>query len=153
MNDERRKVLEMLAAGKVTPEEAERLLEKLTGANSTESEPEGAPAPGSHERTKGIGTILRGWQSPKRGKLNYMRIDVTDGEGDDVNIRLPLGLLRTGLKISTMLPRGVNAKLREQGVDLSSLTDLDGDELIEQLREFNIDVTGSDGERVRVYCE
>ena len=47
----------------------------------------------------------------------------------------------------------VEAKLREQGVDLSSLGDLNDRELDNHLRDLNVDVHGSDGERVRVYCE
>jgi hypothetical protein len=85
--------------------------------------------------------------------VKYLHVEVKDTLGDDVNIRLPMGLLRTGLKISTMVPDRVNEKLREQGVDLSSLSDLDEDELMEQVRHLNIDVKSADGERVRVYCE
>lgn len=164
MSEERRKVLELLASGKISPEDADRLLEKLT-ARTTASprrtddtihaaiDDVHAALEDVGEVAKGIGTRVWSWQWPNRGKVKYLHVEVKDAHGDDVNIRLPMGLLRTGLKISTMVPDRVNEKLREQGVDLSSLSDLDEDDLIEQLRHLNIDVKSADGERVRVYCE
>ena len=164
MSEERRKVLELLAAGTITPVDAERLLEKLAASEPASARPHKdsihaaiddvhAALEDVGEVAKGIGTTVLGWQWPNRHKAKFLRIEVTDGDGEDVNIRLPMGLLRTGLKISTIVPVRVNAKLREQGVDLSSLGDMNDGDLDDHLRDLNLDVHGPNGERVRVYCE
>ena len=166
MSEERRKVLELLAAGHITPEDAERLLEKLSAKETApprrdpEDDSFNAAIDDVHaaiedvgEVARGIGTKVWGWQWPNRGKPRYLRIEVQDVDGDDVNIRLPMGLVRTGLKISTIVPGRVDQKLRDNGVDLSALGELDDREFAEQLRHLNVDVSSSSGERVRVYCE
>ena len=40
MSDEKRTILEMLAEGKITQEQADQLLDALGGAEETETEPE-----------------------------------------------------------------------------------------------------------------
>ena len=83
MNDDRRQILDMLSQGKITTDEAERLLAALgrTGA-SAGSEPQ---------------------RLANRAK--YLRVSVdTDEEGDGgptkVNIRVPMQLLRAGVRLS-----------------------------------------------------
>jgi len=134
MANDRKKVLEMLAEGKISAEDAEKLLSKLdTGNQETEAE----------ESTAGDG--------PR--PLKYLRVLVDSDEGNNVNIRVPIPLVRTGLMLSTMIPVAANEELRKQGVDLSGLSKLNGEELIEALREFNIDVRSANGDTVRVFCE
>ena len=139
MSNEKRKVLEMLAAGRITAEDAERLLNRLgtapritagEGSDSGDGEPETAKRP-----------------------LRYLRVVVDSSEGDKVNIRVPLALVRTGIKLSTMLPAEAADTLRERGVDLSELQGLKGEELIEALRELQVDVDSTEGDVVRVFCE
>lgn len=133
MNPERRKILEMLAAGTITPEEADRLIEKL--GTSMEFAPE--------DRTS----------RRQPGSLKYLRVVVGGAEGDNVNIRVPLALVRTGLKLSTMLPKQANEQLSRKGIDLSQLSGLQGEELIEALRELEVNVDSIDGDKVRIFCE
>jgi len=78
---------------------------------------------------------------------------VVDSSGDKVNVRVPLALVRTGLKLSTLLPTDAAATLRQHGVDLSELSGMKGEALIEALRELQVDVDTADGGTVRVYCE
>lgn len=66
---------------------------------------------------------------------------------------MPLGLLRTGIKLSTMVPIMAGERLKASGIDLSHLSRLSGDELIEELRDLKIDVDSADGDKVRVFCE
>lgn len=66
---------------------------------------------------------------------------------------MPLGLLRTGIKLSTMVPIMAGERLKASGIDLSHLSSLSGDELIEELRDLKIDVDSPDGDKVRVFCE
>ena len=137
MSAERRKILEMLAEGKITAEDAEHLLDKVS--RSSEQDDHGH----SGEMT----------EKPRPGSPKYLRVVVNSTDKDRVNIRVPLALVRTGLKLSTMLPPQANEKLNEKGIDLSQLGELQGDELLDALRELTVDVTSGDGDTVRVYCE
>ena len=130
MTNERKKVLEMLAAGQISAEDAARLLAKLEEGDD----------------------ILVPASSDKR-PLKYLRVLVNIEGGDKINVRVPLGLLRTGIKLSTMVPSKAGEHLKEQGVDLSHLSSLSGDELIEELRELKVDVNSTDGDTIRVFCE
>lgn len=135
MSTERRKVLDMLAEGKVAAGDAERLLSKLAGLTGGASAEEPTDAAGS---------------TPK---LKYLRVVVDGRDGNKVNIRVPLGLLRTGIKLSTMVPAVAGERLKASGIDLSDLSSLSGDELIEELRDLKVDVDSPDGDKVRVFCE
>ena len=85
MNEQRRQVLQMLAAGKITADEAERLIDAL------EREQPGSP-PGAASRPK---------PRPK-----YLRVVVVDNSGGDragrVSIRVPLHLLRAGVRLTSL---------------------------------------------------
>ncbi len=133
MSEERKKVLSMLAEGKVGVGDAERLLSKLEGSAGGASTGEPPDAAGS---------------TPK-----YLRVVVDGKDGNKVNIRVPLGLLRTGIKLSTMVPIMACERLKATGIDLSHLSSLSGDELIEELRDLKVDVDSPDGDKVRVFCE
>jgi polyhydroxyalkanoate synthesis regulator phasin len=135
MNAERKQILEMLAAGKISAEDAERLMDKL-GAGATGDAPTQLPA-----------------TSERPSKLKYLRLLVDSAEGDKVDIRVPLALIRTGIKLTAVLPDNVTKKLSDEGVDLSKLSELDGDELFEALRELQLDVDSSGGDAVRIFCE
>ncbi len=133
MNEERKKVLEMLAAGKISVEEAERLFSAM----------ETGPAP----ETKGRPKYLRVLVEPKSGAPN----------GDRVNVRVPINLIRAGLKWASFIPKHSQEKvghaLKEKGIDLdfSNITPEDLEELIVNLNDLQVEVDGE--EVVRVYCE
>jgi hypothetical protein len=143
MSAERRKVLEMLAAGKITPEEADQLLDRLASpaaaAGASEGEAGGAAGGGA------------GGGRPRAPR--FLRVVVDSPERDTINIRLPLGLIRTGLKISTLMPRKVSHRLSERGIDLSHLGKLDDEALIAELAALQVDIAAEDGEKVRIFCE
>ena len=126
MSGERAKILQMVAQGTITTEEGERLLARLA-----------EPGPGNGNR--------------KSGPLKYLRV-VVDG-GDKVNIRVPIALIRTGIKLTTLVPLSASKHLSKYGIDLSQFNNLDGDELMEALRELKVDVDTEDGDTVRVFCE
>lgn len=140
MMQERRQVLEMLAEGKISAVEAEMLLEKLNSSGETPSQdstPDG-DGPGAQ---------------PKKGPPKYLRVVVNSTDGDAVNIRVPLALVRTGIKLSSVVPNHVSERLAEQGIDLSKLSELDGDELNRALEELTVDVESGSGDTVKVFCE
>ena len=43
--------------------------------------------------------------------------------------------------------------MSSHGLDLSALSQLDGDELIEALKDMQVDVDSADGDTVRVFTE
>lgn len=137
MTDERTRILEMLAQGKITAEEAGKLLDAIGSA------PKEAP----------IAEI-----PSKNGKPKYLRVAVSGGK-DNVNIRVPLQILRAGVKLASLIPneaRGkVDSALGEKGIDIK-LADLDPktlEELIEAMGELTVEVESGDGENVRIFCE
>src|SRR5271169_1802837 len=136
MSVETKKVLEMLAEGKITSEDAERLLDKLAASK----EPAENSVPESQETS--------GATTPRK----YLRI-LVNGEGKDVNVRVPLSFVRTGVGLMAVLPPRVAQRLNEKGFDFSTLKDLKGDELNEALNTLNINIDSSAGKHVRVFCE
>lgn len=143
MSDDSRRVLELLAQGKVTVEEADQLLRALADQSRRSD---------ATPKTDAGGTA----------KPRFIRIHVhkpgRDGrEAKDVNIRVPMAIVRGGMRLGTLIPGlqdRVNARLRERGVDLD-LSKLDPaaiESLLADLGEVNIDVNGN-GEQVRITCE
>ena len=142
MNENRRKILEMLSTGQITADEAERLIAAL------EKEPPAASAAdGSEPRPK--------------TKPKYIRVVVDDngkGTGTKANIKVPMQLLRSGVKLANLIPvqarDHVNSALHEHGVafDLSQIKPENIEELIDQLDELTVDVDDKDV-KVRVFCE
>ena len=140
MDEQRRQVLQLLAEGKVTPEEAERLIDALE-----RQQPE--PRPGAAAGTK--------------ARPKYLRVLVEDTSATEtgrVNIRVPLQFLRAGVRIASLLPSQaltrVNEELAKAGVpiDLTQLRPQDVEELIDQLGDVTVDVEDTGG-TVRIFCE
>jgi hypothetical protein len=78
---------------------------------------------------------------------------VDSSKGDKVNIRVPLSLVRAGIKLKAVMPEHARQQLSEKGIDLSNLGGLEGEELLQALRELNVDVDAADGDKVRIFCE
>ncbi|MEU0744773.1 hypothetical protein [Streptomyces sp. NPDC006134] len=140
MNEQRRQVLEMLAEGKVTADEAERLIDALE-----RQRPEAPPGAASRSKAR-----------PK-----YLRVVMEDDSGDTpsrINIRVPLQLLRAGVRLTSLIPpqaiTKVNAQLNRQGVpvDLGELKPQHLEELIDQLDDITVDVDDPDS-KVQIFCE
>ncbi|PIE52569.1 hypothetical protein CSA37_06005 [Candidatus Fermentibacteria bacterium] len=134
MNNPRMKILEMLAEGKIDADEASALLEKI---NSSEKEAERAVEPEPSGR------------KPPR----YLRIVVDSADGDKVNVKVPMSLIKTGIKLSALMPEDAADAVKDHGIDLGALRDLPADELVEALRELEVDVDSADGDTVRVFTE
>jgi len=147
MAENQKKILEMLADKKISVDEAHRLLSVL--------EPEGS----ARESTATADTA--GKTRPK-----YLRVTVQPGHGHEhdhdaerVNVRLPMALIRSGMKFTSLLPTEARDKvseaLREKGIDfdMRNLKPQHLDELIEALTDLEVDVASSDGETVKVFVE
>ena len=137
MNEERKKVLEMLAEGKITADEAERLLETLE-SKATDKSPQAA-------LTNTLNNL------PK-----YLFVKVDSVDGDKVNIRVPLKLIKAGIKLQALLPQDaqdkVNAKLNEKGINLDDFKAENFKDILDALTEFEMNVDDKKGDKVRIYC-
>jgi hypothetical protein len=137
MSDERKKVLEMLAAGKITADEAERLLDKLSSnvSNATPAVEAPAVAPGS-----------------AAAKLKYLRIVVDQPGRDQVNVRVPLSFLGSAKSLLAIMPKAVNERLARHGINAGSFATMNLDDLGSAMRELNVEMDEG-GEKVRIFCE
>jgi hypothetical protein len=140
MSEERKQVLAMLAEGKITADEARRKRLHIGAA----ALPDGDAVATSDDGEEAENST---------GAPKYLRVEIHSKDDDQVSVRVPLRLIRTGVKLTTMLPSETNAKLAAKGIDLSELGKLEGEELVDALRELKVDVDSADGDTVRVFCE
>ncbi len=143
MSEDRRQILQMLSDGKIDADQAERLIAALDGAPP---QPAGA-GPGARTGP------------PKYLRVVVDTVDRHNAEGaTKVNIRVPMALLRAGVRLSALMPPPardqVNAAMRERGVafDIGQLKPENLEALIEQLDELQVDVD-QEKTKVRVFCE
>jgi hypothetical protein len=141
MNEERRRILNMLAQNKITAQEAEELLDAMSLPPATgAADGGGAPA-----------------ADPKF--LRVLVEDAEDGQTGKVNVRVPFQLIRAGVRLAALIPAAahgpVNRALQQQGIDIdvSKLKPEDFENLVQHLRDLTVDVEGAHGEKVRVFCE
>jgi SHOCT-like domain len=145
MNENRKRILEMLAAGQINADQAERLIAAV------EKEPPAASSGESSEARQNA------W--PK-----YLRVVVEAEEGHHgngparVNVRVPMELLRAGVKLASIIPPQARAKvneaLREKGIelDVNQIKPENLEELVYQLKDLTVDIDDKNN-KVRVFCE
>jgi len=138
MAENKKRILEMVAEKKITVDEAIRLLELVD-------------KPETSSTTK---------KTPR-----YLRIVInpsTEGRAEAdverVNIRVPLALIRAGVKLTSLVPTDVANKvdsaLREKGIDfnLRNLKEEDIEQLVEALSDLEVDIEAGRG-KVNIYTE
>ncbi|MCP2342462.1 SHOCT-like domain-containing protein [Actinomadura rupiterrae] len=141
-SEQRRQILEMLADGKITADEAERLLVALERAQ---------PAPVAEARPAAAGR-------PKYIRVVVNAEDEASGGPTRINIRVPIQLLRAGVRLASLVPpqalEKANAELDKAGVpiDLTELKPQHLEDLIEHLGDVIVDVD-EPGSKVKVFCE
>ena len=142
MSDDARRVLELLASGKVTVGEADQLLRAIGAAPAGASPTAASPG--------------------ERPPARYLRLAVqraaSDGRPErEVNIRVPLSLVRSGMRLGAMIPgygEAIGERLRQRGIglDLSKLGPADLEAVLKEMGELNVDVDQGKA-RVRITCE
>ena len=149
MTENHRKILEMLSQGKISVVDAERLLEKLKAPMETRADAadEDGEAGGASSIGKSTGT------KPDAKLPKFLRVVVDGVAGEHVNVRVPISLVRTGVRLGALLPKQARRAVEEQGVDLSGLSGLDADELGRALAELEVNVDEVDGGSLRIFCE
>lgn len=145
MAQSRKQILDMLAEGKINVDEAERLLKATDDTGGNDS---GTPGVTSTRKPK------------------YLRVTVTPPESEGgkgtpvVNVRVPLNLMRAGIKLKALLPPEAGSKIDEAmkskgiNLDIRSIKDEDIEELIDALSDLEVEVNDEHGAKiVRVYVE
>ena len=145
MSEDRSRILDLLAAGKITAEEAERLLDALDTHAGAAAEP--------------AGPAIKGDPEPLIAALpKYLYVKVLAANGDNVDVKIPIVLVRSGLKLTSLIPPlamdKINDTMAEHGmsVDFNNFKPEDIDELIGGLRDMEVNVDAKNGDTVRVYC-
>ena len=138
MSENKKRILEMVAENKITVDEAVMLLELVE-------------EPGSGSAAKKTPKYLRVTIRP-----NAESKDAADYER--VNVRVPLALVRAGVKLTSLIPNDaagkVDAALKEKGIgfNLKNIKDEDIEQLINALSDLEVDIEGGKG-KVNVFTE
>ena len=152
MGDETRRVLDLVAQGKITVDEAHQLLAAI-----------GAPAPAADATAA---PPLDG----DRPQPRWVRINVHKPANDhrqakDVNIRVPVSVMKGGMRLGAIIATFAGEKaarrMRERGIDLdlakingdfSKLNGPEFDQFLKTLDDVHIDI--DDGKaQVRITAE
>ncbi len=126
-NEERIKVLKMVADGKITAEEAAVLLETL----------DEAPAPSSKAQAGST-------TSSQAGRYFRVRVTDTDTGKVRVNVRLPVGVINAGMKL------GMKFAPQVEGVDYQEIAEMIQSGETGKIVDVDDD---KDGEHVEVFIE
>lgn len=123
-SEERMRVLQMVAEGKITPEDGVRLLEALRAGEAADKRPT-APSP---------------------NQPRWFRVRVTDSASgrDKVNINIPIGLVNVGLKM------GARFVDEREGIDFEQLTTMVQSGQTGKILEVE---DAEKGERVEIFAE
>ncbi|MGA3011129.1 MAG: hypothetical protein ABSD72_12795 [Terracidiphilus sp.] len=157
MNENRRQILEMLAAGKITADEAERLIAAL--------EPNSSAGVGEFAGSSTGSSGAKSGTAKTRPK--YLRVLVEADESmtgmkgpTKVNVRVPMQLLRAGVRLASLIPAQAHDQfdkaMSSHGIPitLSQIRPENLEELIDHLEDLTVDVDGEEGTtKVRVFCE
>jgi hypothetical protein len=143
MSDEIRRILDLLAQGKISVDDADRLLRAVAPGTSRVADGEAAQA------------------EPARRRWVRIAVHKTAHAGDrqkDVNIRVPIAIVKSGMRLGALIPgmagEQVSARLRERGLDLdfSKLDAAAIDEVLKELGDANIEIDAGKAQ-VRITCE
>ncbi len=164
MTASKKKILEMLAQNKISADDAYKLLNAIDDEESGKAagnEPGNNPGHSNAGHEDNAGQNLAGKLKPK-----YLRVTVTPSEsntdpahGDRVNVRVPMSLVRAGLKMTALIPpdalNKANDALHDKGIDFDvrNIKPEDLEELITALGDMQIDVESGHGEKVKVFVE
>lgn len=150
MSNDRTQILKMLKEGKISVSEADELLDALAS-------PQDKAEPAESERHAETDEHGRRKKRPKYLHVNVDSKSNENGKKEKVSIRVPLQLLRAGVKLANVIPDEAKSKvdnaLKDKGISLS-FDELTGDnleELIHSLSDLTVDVD-SDDEKVSIFC-
>lgn len=138
MNEERMKILEMLANGIINANEANELLATLD-KNKVEFD----------------GKIMSEGKAIKAAASKFLYVKILSAEGDKVNINVPLNLVKTAIKTGSfqgMLQKslnGVSDETVKQSIDFDLIVSLIENDVAGNI----IDIESAEGDKVNIYIE
>jgi hypothetical protein len=149
--DDTRRILDMLQEGKITVDEADRLL-KAIGTDRPAAPQSAEAAADGRDRVRWI-------------RINIHKHAMEGQRAKDVNIRVPIGVVRGGMRlgaiIGTLAGNKAARQMKAEGHDIdlakisSDLSQMNGpefDEFLRSLNETNIEI--DDGKaQVRITAE
>ncbi|HEX7001653.1 MAG TPA: hypothetical protein VF164_08155 [Trueperaceae bacterium] len=148
-SEERRRILDLLAAGKVNADQAASLLKAL-GPTPAESlplppgprspEPPRRPDPGFAAAAQAYPEAVR---AGKRPRFVRIKVDAAkdDGKTTNVDVRVPYALAKFALRF---VPAGARRELEAQGIDITQL--LEASETLSEGKIVEVDAAGPDDE-------
>jgi hypothetical protein len=144
MTDDTRRILDLLAQGKITVDEADQLLRAMS-------------ASGDEARTAAA-AANEPPAAPRYVRITVHKTAKDDRRDKDVNIRVPIAVVKSGMRLGALIPGfpgdAVSARLRERGIDVdfSKLDTAALEQVIKQLGDSNIEVDSGKA-HVRISCE
>ena len=137
--NDRRRILDMLAAGTINADEAERLLGALAKAlMPTRVDNATTPAP------------------------EFLRVQIRgtgDGAAANVDVRIPIQVIRGGVRLASLLPEEARSRVQSalsdhlgEDIELEQLKTAEIDRILQSLYDFEITANHA-GYDVRVWCE
>ena len=138
--EEKMRILNMVSEGKISPEEAEKLMNAL--------EAEKAPVSAS----SGIYENLE-------NKFLYIQVDPKNGKSSDrVSVKVPFALVKAGLNISGLIPEEAHEKINESmgekgfNFNFKDLNKENISDILKALEQFTVDIDTEDAS-VQVFCK
>ena len=145
MSDDTRRVLDLVAQGKITVDEGHHLLGAIHPPSA--NAPSGAAGADDSERPR-----------PKWLRIAIHQFGKEGRRDKDVNIRVPMAIIRSGMRLGALIPglagEQVQARMRERGLDIdfSKLDAAAIETVLKELGDTNIEI--DDGKsQVRITAE
>jgi hypothetical protein len=136
---EKKQILVMLEQGKITAEQAEKLLKAVDITDSDSEIKRNETVPKATEKSVLSGVKIKG----------KFKVEVQSADGDNVMITLPLMLAKLAFN---MMPAQKLSEIKANGVDLEQIVN-NIEEFIEMVDEDIVNVESANGDKVRVYIE
>jgi hypothetical protein len=142
MDENKNKILQMLSEGKISVEEASRLLYLV----------------GEERKTDNSDNVIK--KSKANAKYLYVKVNPKEGHQDSerVNVRIPISLVRAGMKLTALMPPevadNVNKAMKDKGMgfDIRNLDNEFIEQLVDALKEEEIDIDSEEAS-IKVYAE
>ena len=150
--DDTRRILDMLSQGKITVDDADRLLKALSGARPGEAAAAADAVTDEPHRTRGV-------------HINVHKPANDDRPVKDLNIRVPIAVVKGGMRLGAIIAtfagekaaqrmkaRGIDLDMAKISGDFSKMNGVEFDAFLKSLDDMHIEV--DDGKsQVRITCE
>ena len=133
---EKEKILKMVAEGKISVEEAEKLLSAIS-RNETQQKKDDALV------------VLKDKTSDRRKISGKIIIEIKSSKGENVKIKLPLKLANLGLN---MIPKDKLTEFSREGINLREIID-NVSNFVDEIDDDILNITSAGGDIVRIYIE